>query len=63
MQLFAPSRFALAAAILLASPLAAQKVSEEQAAASSNPGLRRALALFRLNMRLEGVREWNWALR
>ncbi|ATE61398.1 lytic transglycosylase domain-containing protein [Thauera sinica] len=28
-----------------------------------DPGLRRALALFRLDMRTEGVREWNWALR
>ncbi|MBP9712270.1 MAG: lytic transglycosylase domain-containing protein [Sterolibacterium sp.] len=44
-------------------PRAQPPSSEEQAAASSNPGLRRALALFRLNMRLEGVREWNWALR
>ena len=26
-------------------------------------GLRRALALFRLDLRTEGVREWNWALR
>ncbi len=27
-----------------------------------DPSIRRALALFRLDMRVEGVREWNWAL-
>lgn len=27
------------------------------------PGLQRALALFRLDMRTEGTREWNWTLR
>ncbi len=27
------------------------------------PGIRRALALFRLEARLEGVREWLWAIR
>ncbi|PKO56409.1 MAG: transglycosylase [Betaproteobacteria bacterium HGW-Betaproteobacteria-21] len=32
-------------------------------AAEEDPGLRRALALFRLDMRTEGVREWNWSLR
>lgn len=31
--------------------------------AETDPGLRRALALFRLDMRTEGVREWNWSLR
>ncbi len=44
-------------------PRAQPPNAEEQAAAASDPGLRRALSLFRLNMRLEGVREWNWALR
>lgn len=33
------------------------------AAARDNPGLKRALALIRLDMRIEGVREWNWTLR
>ncbi|MDR2093360.1 MAG: lytic transglycosylase domain-containing protein [Azoarcus sp.] len=28
-----------------------------------HPGLQRALALFRLDLRLEAVREWNWSLR
>ncbi|QDF95652.1 transglycosylase [Azoarcus sp. DD4] len=31
--------------------------------AETDPGLLRALALFRLDMRTEGVREWNWSLR
>ncbi len=37
--------------------------AEEQKAARSNPGIRRALAFFALEMRTEGVREWNWSLR
>jgi soluble lytic murein transglycosylase len=28
-----------------------------------NPGLQRSLALFRLDMRTEATREWNWSLR
>ncbi len=36
---------------------------EEIAAGEAHPGLQRALELFRLNMRVEGVREWNWSLR
>jgi soluble lytic murein transglycosylase len=31
--------------------------------ADKHPGLQRALALFRLDLRLEAVREWNWSLR
>ncbi|ENO85014.1 lytic transglycosylase [Thauera linaloolentis 47Lol = DSM 12138] len=31
--------------------------------AENDPGLRRALALYRLDMRTEAVREWIWALR
>lgn len=37
--------------------------AEEIAAARDNPNLQRALSLFRLDMRTEAVREWNWALR
>jgi len=48
--------------------------ADEVAAAAANPGLQRALALLRLDtrslrpelareIRLDGVREWNWALR
>ncbi len=36
---------------------------EELASVRHNAGLLRALALFRLGMRFEGVREWNWALQ
>lgn len=48
---------------IVAPPRAQPPSSEEIVAARNNPGLRRALALFRLNMRLEGIREWNWTLR
>ncbi|MFC5302116.1 lytic transglycosylase domain-containing protein [Azospira restricta] len=44
-------------------PAAAAPTRDELAAAAGNPGLKRALALIRLNMRVEGVREWNWTLR
>jgi soluble lytic murein transglycosylase len=32
-------------------------------AMAQNAGLQRALALLRLDQRMEGVREWNWSLR
>ncbi|MEI7429436.1 MAG: transglycosylase SLT domain-containing protein [Betaproteobacteria bacterium] len=44
-------------------PKAATPTREEMAQASTNPGLKRSLALYRVAMRTEGVREWNWALR
>ena len=44
-------------------PKAKHPNNEEQRAARENTGLRRALAFFRLDMRTEAVREWNWALR
>lgn len=44
-------------------PRAQPPSKEEQAEAKNNLSLRRALALYRLDMRLEGLREWNWALR
>ena len=37
--------------------------ADEQKAARDNAGIRRAMAFFRLEMRTEAVREWNWALR
>ena len=37
--------------------------AEEIAAAARQPAIRRALALYRLDMRTEGSREWAWALR
>lgn len=44
-------------------PRAQPPSAEELAAATANPGLQRALALFRVDMRIEGVREWVWSLR
>jgi soluble lytic murein transglycosylase len=44
-------------------PRARALSAEELSAVSNHSGVRRALALFRLDMRTEGVREWNWALR
>ena len=48
---------------ILLPPKASPATAEEQRAALQNPGSKRALAFFRLNMRTEGVREWNWSLR
>ena len=44
-------------------PKAKPPTSEEQKTARENPGIRRALAFFRLDMRTEAVKEWNWSLR
>lgn len=44
-------------------PQAAALTREEVVGAAGNPGLKRALALLRVGMRVEGVREWNWTLR
>jgi soluble lytic murein transglycosylase len=44
-------------------PRAAAATQEELAEVSANVGLKRALALYRLDMRVEGMREWNWAIR
>ncbi len=45
-------------------PQAAQSVtSAEVAKMAANPGLRRALKFFAMDLRFEGVREWNWELR
>jgi len=43
-------------------PSATPPSAEELAAAVANPGLQQALALIRLDMRTEGVREWNWTM-
>jgi len=42
-----------------AKPIPAQVMGDAQ----TDPDLRRALALFRLDLYTEGVREWNWRLR
>ncbi len=44
-------------------PKATSPSIEEQKAARENPGIKRALAFFRLDMRTEAVKEWNWSLR
>jgi len=46
------------------SPPPAYKPTEQDIAAiAGQPGIQRALALFRLDVRLEAVREWLWAIR
>lgn len=42
-----------------AAPLTAAELTRT----STNAGLRRALRFFDMNLRFEGVREWNWELR
>lgn len=44
-------------------PRAVAPSGAELAQITSLPAIHRALALFRLGLRTEGVREWNWALR
>jgi len=44
-------------------PRASPPSAEELAAVRANPGLRRALAVLRTDLRIEGVREWVWNLR
>lgn len=63
-----PSFYGILAAEELGRPFAPPPAGDAASAehlrqAESDPGLARALALFRLDMRTEGVREWNWALR
>jgi soluble lytic murein transglycosylase len=48
---------------VLPPPKATATTAEELKAAQDNPGIRRALAFFRLDLRTEAVKEWNWALR
>ncbi len=45
-------------------PAKARATSVDEAdMARQTPGLQRAIALFRLDLRTEGTREWNWTLR
>ncbi|MDR2365214.1 MAG: lytic transglycosylase domain-containing protein [Zoogloeaceae bacterium] len=44
-------------------PPAALPSAAEMSVARAHPGLLRALALLRLDLRIEGVREWNWSVR
>jgi len=43
-------------------PRALPSSAEELAEIETRPGLVRGLALIRADMRLDGIREWNWAL-
>jgi soluble lytic murein transglycosylase len=52
----------LGQALVVPSPAQAL-TADAVAEAAANPGLRRALTLFRLEQRFEAVREWNWTLR
>ena len=44
-------------------PKAAQPTEEEIAEVGSLPGIQRALALYRADLRTEGTREWLWSIR
>lgn len=44
-------------------PAAKAPTPEEMARVSNNVSVRRALALFSLNLRFEGSKEWSWALK
>jgi soluble lytic murein transglycosylase len=44
-------------------PQASPPSLDELAAVQAKPGVQRALLFFRLNLRSEAVREWNWSLR
>lgn len=45
-------------------PVALYKPTREEAQTMGRtPGLQRALAFYRLNLRFEGNREWNWTIR
>jgi soluble lytic murein transglycosylase len=44
-------------------PQADAITTDELMEAAGNAGLKRALALIRLDMRAEGAKEWNWSLR
>ena len=44
-------------------PKAAAPTREETAQITANPAVQRTLALFRVNLRSEGTKEWSWALR
>jgi soluble lytic murein transglycosylase len=48
---------------IVAPPKAVSPTKAEVAEATANPAVKRSLALLRLNLRVEGVKEWSWALR
>jgi soluble lytic murein transglycosylase len=48
---------------IMVPPKAAPPSAEEMLQAETHPGLHRAIALLRTELRAEGVREWSWNLR
>ena len=48
---------------ILTPPRAVPPTPDEVVRMEARSGVQRSLALFRVNMRSEGVREWNWMLR
>lgn len=48
---------------IMTPPMATAVTREEVSQVAANPGVQRALALYRVNLRTEAVREWNWTLR
>ena len=48
---------------VLPPPKAKATTTDEERAARDNSSIRRALAFFRLDLRTEAVKEWNWSLR
>lgn len=50
-------------AVIGALPKSYNLNSEEITAVEQLPGIQRALALYRLNLRIEATREWIWAIR
>jgi len=48
---------------IMTPPRAASPTREETRRVAANAGVQRALALYRVNLRSEGMREWNWSLR
>jgi soluble lytic murein transglycosylase len=49
--------------VVEATPGTFEPPKEQVEAMSQVPAFRRALALYRLNMRLDGIREWSWGTR
>ncbi len=50
--------------ILANEPINSYKVEAEQVSlVQQMPGIQRALALYKLNLRIEAIREWTWAIR
>jgi len=49
--------------VIVVPPRASEPSAEDLAPMAANPGFARALAFYRLGLRPEGHREWNWQLR